>query len=180
MPHIVSIAYTPRDAERRPTDHYARVPVDQAVLVEQRGIEGDVKATGGARQINVMFAEVLAVLAVEGRKAGAGQMGEQIVLAGVDATTMSPGTRLRLGTSAVIEVTIPRTGCARFEYIQGTSKHSVQGRLGVLAQVVGGGPIAIGDQVEVVAEGDPIARPASAVRKRKAARAITSDRTPRS
>ena len=30
MPHVVSIAYTPRGVERRPADHYARVAVERA------------------------------------------------------------------------------------------------------------------------------------------------------
>jgi len=44
VPQVVSIAFTPRGVERRPTDHYARVPVERATLIEQRGIEGDLKA----------------------------------------------------------------------------------------------------------------------------------------
>jgi MOSC domain-containing protein YiiM len=147
MGHVVSIAYTPRAVERRPTDHYARVPVDRVTLVEQRGIAGDLKGSGGSRQINVMRAETLAELAAEGRKTGPGEMGEQLVIAGLDPAAFTEGTRLQLGASAVIEVSIPRTGCTRFEYIQGTAKQSVAGRLGVLARVVVGGDVAVGDEV---------------------------------
>ena len=175
MAQIVSIAYTPRDVERRPTDHYARVPVEWATLVEQKGIAGDVKGSGGARQLNVMRAETLAELAAEGRKAGPGEMGEQLVIAGLDPAAFVEGTRLQLGDSAVIEVGIPRTGCARFEYIQGTTKQSVAGRLGVLARIVAGGEVAVGDKVEVVLEGTPVERPESEVRKRKAARPQAQD-----
>ena len=53
MPHIVSIAYTPAHVERKPAEHYARVPHDRAVLVEGRGIVGDVKGAGGDRQLSV-------------------------------------------------------------------------------------------------------------------------------
>jgi MOSC domain-containing protein YiiM len=150
MPRIVSIVYTPRDVERRPTDHYARVPLDRATLVAGKGIAGDLKAGGGARQLNVMRAEALAELAAEGRKTGPGQMGEQLVIAGLDPADFAEGTRLRLGAEAVIEIGIPRTGCARFEYIQGTTKQTVAGRLGVLARVVAGGEVALGDEVMVV------------------------------
>src|SRR4051794_35123694 len=121
MAHIVSIAFTPRDVERRPTDFYARVPVDRATLVEQRGIKGDTKGAGGSRQLNVMRSETLAELAGEGRKVDPGQMGEQLVIAGLDAEVLVEGTQLQLGGTAVIEIGIPRTGCSRFEYIQGTS-----------------------------------------------------------
>jgi MOSC domain-containing protein YiiM len=171
MARIVSIAFTPRDVERRPTDHYARVPAERAMLVEQRGIKGDVKGSGGSRQLNVMRAEVLTELASEGRKASPGEMGEQLVIAGLDADALVEGTQLQLGDTAIIEIGIPRTGCSRFEYIQGTSKQSVAGRLGVLARVAVGGEIAVGDQVLVIQAGTPKVRRESEVRKRKAAEA---------
>ena len=170
MPHVASIAYTPRGVERRPTDRYARVPVETATLVEGKGITGDLKGSGGARQLNVMRAETLAELAAEGRQTGPGQMGEQLVLAGLDPAALAERTRLRLGETAVIEIGIPRTGCGRFESIQGATKQSVAGRLGVLARVVVGGDVAVGDEVVVVIEGTTVERPESEVRKRKAAR----------
>ena len=37
MPHIVSIVYTPRGVERKPDNHYARVPLERAILLEGRG-----------------------------------------------------------------------------------------------------------------------------------------------
>ena len=147
MPRIVSIVHTPRRVERKPPDHYARVALDRATLVEGRGIAGDVKGKGGSRQLNVMRAETLAELAAEGRKTGPGEMGEQLVIAGLDPGHLVEGTQLRLGAEAMIEVGIPRTGCDRFEYIQGATKESVAGRLGVLARVLTGGEIAVGDEV---------------------------------
>ena len=75
MAHIISIVYTPRDVERRPTDWYARVIVDRATLVEGRGISGDLKGTPN-RNLNIMRSETLAELAGEGRKTGPGELGE--------------------------------------------------------------------------------------------------------
>ena len=57
----------------------------------------------GKRQLNVMHAEILAQLGTEGFKVGPGEMGEQIVVAGVDPAALVPGARLKLG-EAVIEV----------------------------------------------------------------------------
>ena len=150
MAHVVSIVYTPRDVEvRRPQDRYARVAADRVRLVEFQGIEGDAKGTSTDRQINVMHAEMLEQLGAEGFQVAPGEMGEQIVVAGLDPAALTEGTRLQLG-SAVIEVGIPRTGCARFEAIQGKPRQSAKGRLGFLATVVTGGEVAVGDAVEVV------------------------------
>src|SRR5262245_32425674 len=120
MPHLVSIAYTPREIERRPMDHYARVPVDRATLVEQRGILGDVKGTGGNRQLIIMRAETLAEMTAEGRKTRPGEMGEQLVIAGLDPTDFVDGVRLKIGDQAVIEIGKPREPCERFAHIQQT------------------------------------------------------------
>jgi MOSC domain-containing protein YiiM len=77
-------------------------------------------------------------------------MGEQIVVNGVEIDALPVGARIRLGEVAVVEVTSARTGCDRFEHIQGKPKKLVRGRLGVMARVVTGGPIAVGDPVALL------------------------------
>ena len=149
MPQVVSIVYTPSPPGPRPQDRFERVAVERAQLVENHGIEGDAKGRPGTREVNVMCAEVLAELAAEGFQTAPGEMGEQVVIAGVPAAALAPGVRLQLG-GAVIEVILPRTGCARFEHIQGRPKQSGQGRLGVMARVVSGGEVAVGDEVRVM------------------------------
>ena len=147
MPSIVSIAYSPPTEIPRPEDHYHRTPEAEAMLLADRGIESDRKSKGGDRQINIMSAATLAQLSDEGFHTGPGQMGEQIVLEGIDVDNLPVGAKLKLGPSAIVEVTIPRTGCDRFEHIQGKFKKLVRGRLGVMARVTVSGKIAAGDAV---------------------------------
>jgi MOSC domain-containing protein YiiM len=151
MAFIASIVYTPARVDPRPATQYARVPLEQAMLLEGIGIEGDLK--GGPRrkrQLNVMAREMLDQLATEGFKTSPGEMGEQIVISGIDLTLVNGGDRLRLGGSVVIEAAYPRTGCTRFERIQGYPKGSVAGRLGIMACVVASGLIRVGDPVELL------------------------------
>jgi MOSC domain-containing protein YiiM len=149
--HIVSIVYRPKGT-KRPQDRYERAPTERAQLVETWGIEGDKKGSKTRRQLNVMHAEILAQLGAEGFKVGPGEMGEQIVVAGIDPVVMVAGARLKLGDT-VIEVIELRTGCARFEMIHGRPRRDVKGRLGVIAVVVTGGEVAVGDAVEVLPQG---------------------------
>lgn len=149
MGRLVSIVYSPTDREAKPRDHYTRVPLERVALVEGEGIAGDRKAAGGKRQLNVMAAEQLTGLQAEGFATDPGEMGEQLIVSGIDPTALVSGARVRLG-AAVIEVTIPRTGCDRFEHIQGKPRQLAAGRLGVMARVVTGGAIAVGDAVEVL------------------------------
>jgi len=107
MPHIVSIAYTPADVERHPRDRFARVAVSRAKLVEDAGIDGDVKGRGGRRQLNLMRAEMVETLRGEGFHTDPGELGEQIVIAGLDSASLTVGKRLCLGrvdNSCTIEV----------------------------------------------------------------------------
>jgi len=150
MPEIYSIVYTPASVERHPNDYYARVPLEEAVLTVKAGIEGDLKGKQPDRQLNVMSYETLQQLAAEGFKAAPGQMGEQITLKGLNVNTLNEGDQIQLGDEARIEVIKPRTGCDRFEHIQGKSPSLVQGRMGVMAKVVADGAIRVGDPVKVL------------------------------
>lgn len=150
MPTIVSIAYSPPTETPRPKDSYHRVAAQRAVLIADRGIEGDRKSKGGDRQINVMSKAALTALAAQGFQTAPGQMGEQIVIEGIDLDALPAGSRLQLGPSAVIETVLPRTGCDRFEHIQGKFKGLARGRMGQIVRVIAGGPIAVGDPVVIL------------------------------
>ncbi len=149
MPEITSIVYKPAGLGEDPATHYLRVSLPEAELVAGRGIMGDLKGVAN-RPLNIMSAEVLAVLAAEGFQTGPGQMGEQIVFSGLDVNSLSAGDRVQIGDEAVVEIIKPRTGCDRFEAIQGRPAASVQGRIGMMARVVTSGPIRVGDSVKVL------------------------------
>jgi MOSC domain-containing protein YiiM len=149
MPHVVSITYTPADLERKPSDRYARVALERATLVEGRGIEGDLKGHSRTRQLNVMRSEDVEQLRAEGFRTAPGELGEQLVIAGLGRHALAVGSRLRLGDSVVVEVTEPRTGCGRFATIQGRAHNAADGRLGAMMRVLHGGEISIGAAVRL-------------------------------
>ena len=136
----------------QPKDHYSRLPLQTARLIENYGIEGDCKGGHPDRQINLMSQETLRELATEGFKTAPGQMGEQLIIDDLDRdlNTLPVGTRLQIGAQAVVELIKPRTGCERFEAIQGHPPAEAAQRLGVIARVVTGGSIQVGDQVQIL------------------------------
>src|SRR5262249_2747588 len=150
MATVVSIVHTPDGIDPHPPDRYARVPIDVAVLEAGRGIVTDRKGGRPERQLNVMALETLAQLRTEGYRTAPGEMGEQIVVAGMDFGRLGGGTQVRLGDSAVIEVQKARAGCDRLRRIQGCEPAAVAGRLGVMARVMTGGTIRVGDDAEVL------------------------------
>ena len=64
--------------------------------------------------------------------------------------TLNAGDQVQIGDEARIEIVKPRTGCERFEHIQGLSPSLVQGRMGMMAKVVTPGVIRVGDAVKVL------------------------------
>ncbi len=151
MASIYSIVYKPKDQPDSVSgDDYNRVPIQMAHLVVEYGIEGDQK--GGHhpdRQLNVLSQEWLQEQQAQGFKTEPGQFGEQIIISGLAVENLSPGTQIKLGGDACIQVTNARTGCTRFEAAQGKSVQGL-GALGVMAKVVAAGTIRIGDSVTVL------------------------------
>lgn len=150
MAEIVSIVYKPADLPDKPADHFTRVPLSAAQLVAGYGIEGDRKGGHPKRQLNLMCADTLTQLAADGFQVAPGQMGEQITVRGLDLAALAVGDRLRIGPDAEIEITDHRTGCERFEALQGKPRSAAAGQMGVMACVIHSGMIQVGDTIQVV------------------------------
>ncbi|HET6962001.1 MAG TPA: MOSC domain-containing protein [Terriglobia bacterium] len=72
-----------------------------------------------------------------------------MIVAGLAVESLEPGTRVQLGNEACIEITKSRTGCDRLELAQGRSIEGL-GSIGVLAKILAGGTIGVGDPVTVI------------------------------
>lgn len=150
MARLISIVYQPLDREYAAGEiDFIREPLAEAELVAGRGLRGDRKAGHNPnRQINLLSAEWLAEAAARGYRAGPGEFGEQLVAEGLDVGALPPGTRVRLGEAAALEIVKGRTGCSRLEAAQGKPIAGL-GPVGVMAKVVSGGLIRVGDPVVV-------------------------------
>ena len=149
MAEIYSLVYKSSDDD--PPHNYNRTRAVGVNLIAGHGIEGDLKAGKHPdRQLNIMSYETLGGLNKDGFKTQPGELGEQIIVRGVDVNALAAGTRLQFGGSVVVEVVKQRTGCDRFEAIQGKPRTDAAARLGVLARVITGGIVRVSDPVIVL------------------------------
>jgi MOSC domain-containing protein YiiM len=142
-------------------------------LVAGRGVEGDAHmgetvkhrsrvrrdpSQPNLRQVHLIHAELHDELRAAGFDVAPGRMGENVTTRGLDLLALPAGTRLRLGDSAVVEVTGLRNPCVQLDGIQdglmaATLSHDEQGRLvrkaGVMGVVVAAGEVRAGDAIGV-------------------------------
>ncbi len=150
---IKSIVYKPQNETEDPNAvPYLRRSLAEAALVAGYGIDGDRKGGNPKRNLNVMDDITLAELAAEGYPTGAGDLGENLVLAGVDLRTLPEGSRLRLVNDAIIVLGSLRVPCERLTPIDSRMPESVMERVGRMCRVEQSGPIKVGDPVEVLVE----------------------------
>jgi len=170
-----SVVSVSRDDRHR----FSKPVVDSITLVEGWGVEGDVhagpttqhryllkKEPGRANltQVHLMQSELFSELGDRGFEVGPGNLGENVTTTGIDLLTLPLGTRLHLGTDAIVEVTGLRSPCSLINKFQaGLMKaliardgegHVVR-KSGVMAIVVAGGMVTATDAVRVELPAEP-------------------------
>ena len=167
-------------AVSRSATHALSKPVEESVrLLAGFGVEGDAHAgetvkhrsrvardpsQPNLRQVHLIHAELHDELQTAGFAVAAGQMGENITTRGVDLLALPAGTRLRLGDSAVVEVTGLRNPCAQLDRIQPGLMAAVLDRgadgnlirkAGVMGIILTGGAVRPGDAITVELPPEP-------------------------
>ena len=133
-------------------------PVEKVFLKRKIGVEGDAHAQGGKRQVSLLAAESIerqarrqrGLVPASAPKLGPGDFAENITVEGIELFTLPVGTILRLGETAVVEVSQIGKECHNGCEIKRLSGDCVMPREGIFARVREEGWIQAGDIVEVV------------------------------
>lgn len=147
--------------------------VERVRLIEGLGVEGDAHAgvtvkhrsrvardpaQANLRQVHLIHAELFDELRTKGFKVTPGLMGENVTTRGVELLDLPQGARLRLGESAVVEITGLRNPCYQLDELMPglmeatLERDPVRGlvrKAGVMAIVIAGGDVAAGDGIRV-------------------------------
>ena len=123
--------------------------VPTAMLVADYGLQGDAHAGNWHRQVSLLALESIEKMRAHGLDVGPGAFAENITTQFLDLPHLQIGDRLRVG-AAELEVTQLgkecHSRCAIFE----AAGDCVMPREGVFARVKTGGPIRVGDPVQVL------------------------------
>ncbi len=121
-------------------------------LVMDHGLEGDRHGGRGPRQLSLLDTAVLEAMCAEGIAVDSGDLGENLLIAGLALDRLVPGTRLRVG-AAIVEITGARPLCGGVRAVDPRALKAMIGRPGQMARVVVAGEIRPGDAVEPIVEG---------------------------
>ncbi len=156
-----------RDGQHR----FSKQCCESVTLLAGLGVEGDAHAgrlvqhlsrmakdpnTPNLRQVHLIHAELFEELAGKGFAVEPGQLGENITTQGIDLLGLSRGTRLRLGSDALIEITGLRNPCKQIDglakglmaaTLDKADDGSLVRKCGVMATVVKGGDVKVGDGI---------------------------------
>lgn len=142
-------------------------------LIEGHGVKGDAHfgvtvkhrsrvardpTQPNLRQVHLLHQELLGELAAKGLVVSPGQMGENITTRGLELLRLSVGTRLRIGSTAVVELTGLRNPCSQIESFKAgllaavldkANDGSLIRKAGVMGVVVTGGLVHTGDEIVI-------------------------------
>ncbi len=131
--HIARVKETPSD------------PVQAATAISGMGLEGDRSCReGNVRQVLLMDKETLDRMDLV-----PGQIKENITTSGIDLTQATAGQVFFIGDQVTMEVVGDCEACGKMDGIRPGLREGLNGRRGMLAMVINGGPINVGDSIRI-------------------------------
>lgn len=150
---------------------FSKEPAGAITLLAGLGVAGDAHAgvtvqhrsrvavdptQPNLRQVHLMHAELFDELRGKGFDVQPGQLGENITTRGLDLLGLGRGTRLRIGATAVVEVTGLRNPCVQIdrfrpgllkEVVHRAEDGSLVRKAGIMGVVLAGGDVVPGDPI---------------------------------
>jgi MOSC domain-containing protein YiiM len=143
MDKIISLALSKKKGSRK-------IQVNEVELVQDHGIKGDAHAGPWRRQVSFLSSENIEKAKGDGLDVGFGDFAENIATVGIDWKSVPVGTLVKLGSTAVVEITQIGKECHKKCAIYYQAGDCIMPKEGVFARVLKGGRIACGDPVERV------------------------------
>lgn len=140
---IVSIAMSKKKGTRKTT-------IDEAILLQDHGLEGDAHAGPWHRQVSFLASESIERSQKQGLDVTFGDFAENIATTGIDWKNVSIGTKVKLGDNALVEITQIGKECHNKCAIYYQAGDCIMPKEGIFGRVLQGGKIACGDGITVL------------------------------
>jgi MOSC domain-containing protein YiiM len=119
--------------------------LDRVEVLENFGFKGDRKARPGSkRQVLIMASETIRDFGFQ-----PGDLDENITTGGLAVDELPRGQRMRIG-DVLLETTIERPACHKLDELRPGLSETTRHRRGMMAVVLQGGEIHVGDTIEMV------------------------------
>jgi len=119
-------------------------PRERVLAIENQGLDGCAHGNPPRREVLLASQEHLDALGVE-----PGAIRENVTVAGADVHDWAVGQRVKVG-GALVEITMVCDPCHRMDDLRPGLRAQLDGKRGMLAHVVEGGDIALGDEIELL------------------------------
>jgi MOSC domain-containing protein YiiM len=122
----------------------------QGLLVEDYGMQDDAHGGPWHRQVSLLAIESIEKMRDKGLDVHPGDFAENLTTEGIDLVSLPIGTKMRIGDTALGEVTQIGKECHTRCAIYHQAGDCVMPREGIFIRVLKGGPVKAGDKVEVL------------------------------
>lgn len=146
MGRIVAVCVSANKGERKKN-------IGRGMLIANHGLEGDAHAGPWHRQVSLLAMESIAKMQAKGLKVGPGDFAENLTTEGIDLLSLPVGTKLKIGDRVLAEVTQIGKECHSRCAIYRQAGDCVMPREGIFVAVLEGGPVQVGDRIEVIDPG---------------------------
>lgn len=127
-----------------------KTAVSAAQLRRNHGIEGDAHAGPGHRQVSLLAHEQIEAFKTSGHiDLRSGAFAENLVVSGLDLASLGLGSRVRVGTSALLTITQIGKQCHHRCAIYDQTGDCIMPRGGLFARVLADGTLTVGDAVAI-------------------------------
>lgn len=124
--------------------------VGKGTLIAGHGIEGDGHTGTWHRQVSMLPMESIRKIQELGMEVKSGDFAENLTIEGLNFEDLTIGRRLKIGSSAIGEVTQIGKECHNECDIRRKLNDCIMTREGVFLRIHIGGPVQTGDPVEVL------------------------------
>ncbi len=117
---------------------------ERVLAIESQGLEGCAHANPPRREVLLASKEHLDAVGVE-----PGAIRENVTVEGADVHSWPVGQRVKVG-DAILEITMVCDPCHRMDELRAGLRAEIDGKRGMLAHVVEGGEITLGDEIALL------------------------------